>query len=83
MKTLHDAWCDMMKATYGERWFHELSNEQQADMKRAFMAGALTFMVDWVESTPDANHVAQHERELDNFANVCEDDNLCLLPWSA
>lgn len=83
MKTLHERWHEMMAASYGSFWFTELAASQQADMKRAFMAGAQTFMVDWLTSEDDRNHAAQDERELDAFMNACHTDELTLQPWKA
>lgn len=83
MRTLHERWRDMMSASYGAAWQYELPTGQQADMKRAFMAGAHVFMVDWLTSDHDNNHVAQDERELDNFMQACSTDELTLQPWKA
>lgn len=83
MKTLHERWRDMMAASYGPFWFTELSASQQADMKRAFMAGAQTFMVDWLTSDEVNNHAAQDERELDAFMSACSNDETTLQAWSA
>lgn len=77
-KPLHFAWREMMKASYGETWEAQLTLSQQADMKRAFMAGALVCMNAWLMPVINAEMIAAMNVEFDKFVKQAHDDVLTL-----